>query len=584
MSRRAVVAFALLLGACAAVPAALAGPGPNGRCTDHTSNGNCDGHKNAYLVGAAVESINPTPAMIAAGDFFLGGYGITSGRVANRPEAQVMDGRSAVGILGDGVATRALVVSDGTTAVTLAQIDTQGYFAAYKQGPFGITDIRNHAAAEIARLRSSQGAAAGPAMGAGQILVDSNHTHGGPDTAGVWGGVPTAYLKLVHDQTVKAVVEAWQRLRPASLVYGAVKAGVEGVDPASTDPLTTNQFRGDPNNAATDDEVRVLQARDLATGSVLVTYVNLSAHATVLGSSNRYVTSDYTGALSNLLAATYGGIGFHQVGTLGRSQPARTGCSDGSLTGTARDLCALDGYAARVARKVATALSSAAPVSSGKPVVAMHSYFIDDAVTNAPIFALTYAGTAVGAPIYRSLTAPWMLGNAIGSMTFSGRIGDVLISGNPGEGYPQIPLAVRAAVSAHPGNTIRGFLSVSTAGDFLGYLIAPIEAYPEPLRRSVTDLTLPPNDTSCLDHGCLDPVGNDNYFFNPSHTFGERVTCSLLRGAGEVLGQGADTYWSQYQRCLAFATDHGLAADLDTTFPEGPDLSGTPVEAAFGGR
>jgi hypothetical protein len=571
--RRLVVALAVAAGAVA--PVALAVPG---ECTEHTPNGNCDGHKSTYLVGAATESINPSAAMIARGDFYLGGYGLSSGRVLNQTALPSLTGaRAATGILGSGVATRALVVSDGTTAITLAQLDVQGYFAAYKQGPFGLVDIRNHAAAEIARLRALHG---GPAMGAGQILVDSNHTHGGPDTAGVWGGVPTDYLKLVHDRTVAAIVRAWSSLRPASVVFGAVKAGVEGVDDPATDPLTTNQFRSDPNNTATDDEVRVVQARDVATGEVIVTYVNLSAHATVLGSQT-LVTGDYTGPLSDLLAQTYGGMGFHQVGTLGRSQPADHDCPTPGLAGAAKDACRLDAYAARVARKVSVALSSATPISaSGKPVVAMHSFLVDDEVTNAPIFALTVGGTLVGAPIYRSVQAPWMVGNALASVTFSGRIGDVLISGNPGEGYPQIALAVRDAV----GTKMRGYLSISTAGDFLGYLIAPLEAYPEPARKSMFDGDPAPNDSSCGPAGCPSPIDNDNYFFNPSHMFGERVTCSLLRGAGEVLGQGADTYWSRYDRCLAFANDHLLPADIDTTFPEAPDISGTPAEAAFGGR
>jgi hypothetical protein len=581
--RRFAVALALVAGAGAVVPAAFAS---NGRCEQHSTQARCQAPKPAkrrYLVGAATGSINPPADMIARGDFYLGGYGISSGRLAGRPEAQVIPGRAATGILGDGVATRALVVSDGATAVTLAQIDVQGYFAAYKQGPFGIADIRRHAAARIAALRAAAGSHAGPEMTAGQILVDSNHTHGGPDTAGVWGGVPTAYLKLVHDRTVDAIVTAWQRLRPAEVVFGAVKAGVEGVDPASTDPLTTNQFRTDPNNTATDDEVRVIQARDADTGAVIVTYVNLSAHATVLGSSNTLVTGDYTGPLSDLLAARYGGMGFHQVGTLGRSQPADHDCPTAGLTGAAKDQCRLDAYAARVANKVAQALSLAAPISAdGKPVVSMHSYVVDDAATNAPIFGLAYAGTVVGAPIYRSVAPPWMVGNALASVTFSGRIGDVLISGNPGEGYPQIALAVRDAVAG--ANGIRGYLSVSTAGDFLGYLIAPLEAYPEPARKSLFDGDGVPNDSSCGPAGCPSPIDNDNYFFNPSHTFGERVTCSLLRGAGETLGLGSDTFWSRYDRCLAFTSDHVLAADYDTTFPEGPDLSGTPAEAAFGGR
>ena len=41
-----------------------------------------------YLVGGAARSINPPAEMIAAGNFFLGGYGLGSGRLASRPELQ----------------------------------------------------------------------------------------------------------------------------------------------------------------------------------------------------------------------------------------------------------------------------------------------------------------------------------------------------------------------------------------------------------------------------------------------------------------------------------------------------------------
>jgi hypothetical protein len=47
---------------------------------------------------------------------------------------------------------------------------------------------------------------------------------------------------------------------------------------------------------------------------------------------------------------------------------------------------------------------------------------------------------------------------------------------------------------------------------------------------------------------------------------GERVTCSLLRGAGEVFGHGYD-YWSQYERCPAFAPDAVLPHGSDTQVP-----------------
>ncbi len=274
--------------------------------------------------------------MIAGGEFYLGGYGLSNGTIAG--EVSYMEGRKATGILRDGVHSRALAVSDGTRALVTAQIEAQGVYAAYKTGPFGIEDIRRDAAAAATAARPG-----GPTLGAGQIVVDSNHTHAGPDTAGVWGGVPQEYLQLVHDRTVAAIVRAYTAMVPATLSFGTAKGGVGGID---ADALINNQFSNDPANQAVDDELRVLRAVDRR-GKVIVTYLNFSAHPTVLGGSNTLVSGDYTGPLSTLLAGA-GGVGFAQVGTLGRTQPARGGCPDKALKDAAASACALDEYAGRV--------------------------------------------------------------------------------------------------------------------------------------------------------------------------------------------------------------------------------------------
>ena len=92
----------------------------------------------------------------------------------------------------------------------------------------------------------------------------------------------------------------------------------------------------------------------------------------------------------------------------------------------------------------------------------------------------------------------------------------------PGEAYPQIPLKVSELVKP------RGHMTAGLANDQLGYLIAPYQSYPEPIRRSFFNQR---GDE-------VSPIDNDNYFFNVSTTMGERVTCSLLRGAGELFGRG----------------------------------------------
>lgn len=571
MRRSAVLALAAALAVSVAGPALAGHDNGNGKSKDKGK-----GHKPKpalYLAGAAVRSIDPTPEMLAQ-DFYLGGYGLSSGKVGNavEPPVSLTEGRKATGILGGGAngygsSVRVVAFGDGTSVVTLAQLEVQGYFAAYKQGPFGLVDIRRAAAAKIAALAGKRK----DVPTAGSILVDSNHTHAGADTAGVWGGVPTSYLKLVHDRTVDAIVEAWKSMQPAYLFYGSAHAGVDGQQaryPAG-DPLLTNQFRNDPNNQVVDDGLRVIRAVNPRTGEPIVTYVNFSAHATVLGSSNTLISGDYTGPLSRMLGAE-GGLGFAQVATLGRTQPARDGCATPGLVGSAKDICAIEAYAARVAARAKDAIAGAKPLME-RPVVNLHSYYLTDASENPPIVALTYAGTIAGAPIYRAVNPPWMAGNVLGTVSFSGRIGDILISGGPGEMYPQILDTVARTVRA------RGHLSVGTAGDFLGYLIAPLEAYPEPIRRSLFDGPPPPGPSSCSGVpspvGCPAPIDNDNHLFNPSYTFGERLTCSLLRGAGEAFGVGAQTYWSTYQRCAAFADDLAKPADLDTTFPAQPDLS-----------
>src|SRR5439155_18461392 len=74
--------------------------------------------------------------------------------------------------------------------------------------------------------------------------------------------------------------------------------------------------------------------------------------------------------------------------------------------------------------------------------------------------------------------------------------------------------------------------------------------------------------------GTVKPIGNDNYFFNVSHTLGERLTCALLRGAGEVFDRGSELR-NTYDRCQAFANDAALPEGADIT--AGHAASATPA-------
>jgi hypothetical protein len=471
----------------------------------------------AYSVGVAARSINPDPDGTFAGrPVYLGGYGIGSG--------PVLEGRPATGVLGDGLRVRAFAVSDGADGVAIADIEAQGWFAAQQDAPYGLVDMRR--AVETAT---------GGALKASAVVIQSDHSHSGPDGMGVWGGVPIEYRKLVFDRTVEAVLEAWNTRREGKLYYGTAPAR----------DLLSNQFDYDTANEVVDSDVRVLQARD-ARNRPFATLLDFSAHATVLGSGNTKASGDWPQAANPLLEERFGGEAVTIVATLGRTQPADRGCPDQSLQGDARELCRLDEYATRVVDRAEQAVAAARPIA-GTPVVAGRSYLIQDVTSNPLLLGLLVGGTAVGAPLNRSLTPPWLTGNVLGTVASSLRIGDVLLSAFPGEAYPQIALKV-----AELAQDARGFMTAGLANDQLGYLIAPYESYPEPIRRSFFNQA---GDE-------VSPIDNDNYFFNVSHTMGERVTCAALRGAGELFGRGL-AYRDAYDRCAPFVNDAASAPGAD---------------------
>jgi hypothetical protein len=493
---------------CALVVLALTPAGARGKPTAEPA---------TYSVGVAARSINPDADGTFAGrPVYLGGYGIGSG--------PVLEGRPATGVLGDGLHVRAFAVSDGNDGVAIADIEAQGWFVAQQDAPYGLVDMRR--AVEQAT---------GGALKASAVVIQSDHSHSGPDGMGVWGGVPVEYRKLVFDRTVEAIVEAWSTRREGTLHYGT----------AAGRDLLSNQFDYDAANEVVDSDVRVLQARDRK-NRPFATLLDFSAHATVLGSGNTKASGDWPQAANPLLAQRFGGEAMTVVATLGRTQPADRGCPDQTLQGDARELCSLREYATRVVNRAEEAAANARPIT-GTPVVAGRSYLIQDVSSNPLLLGLLVGGPVVGAPLNRALTPPWLTGNVLGTVTASLRIGDVLLTAFPGEAYPQMALKV-----AELATDARGFMTAGLANDQLGYLIAPYEAYPEPIRRSFFNQA---GDE-------VSPIDNDNYFFNVSHTMGERVTCAALRGAGELFGRGS-AYRDAHERCAAFVNDAAMAPGAD---------------------
>ena len=476
----------------------------------------------SYWMGIGAASIAPEADGKWKGQAVnLGGYGLGAGR-------------AATGILGEGPMVRAAAITDGAKGTLIvANLETQGWFADNRNGA-GLIDIRRSIVQPL-----------GGAVTPQQVIVQSNHSHGGADPMGVWGGVPTEFIDHMAARARRAMLEAYVNRRPGKLVYGAV----DGRD------LLSNQFDYDEANKSVDSEVRVLQAQDPQTGRPFATLLNFSAHSTVLGDDNTRITGDWGQAANQLMEQRFGGRAMTMIGTFGRTQPNERGdaaCKPrGDAASAAFNLCKIDVYGRQVVDRTAQALRAATEVPAAKPRVDARSYLVTDPSSNAIILGLEIGGQGAGAPFNRSLTPPWQQGNVIGTSTASALVGDVLVSGGPGEMYPQIPLKVRDTVKG-----LRGYMTAGLANDQLGYLIAPFEAYPEPIRRSFFT-----QEGVTGDEVPVSPIDNDNYFFNVSHTMGERVTCSLLRGAEELLARPNTR--SSYNRCALFGNDQALPAGSD---------------------
>jgi hypothetical protein len=433
----------------------------------------------AYEVGAADSDITPV------GVVNLGGNGLGDGSVI----PQELIGRGGMGeTRGERIRSRALVVDDGKKAVAIASIETQGMFAAYEDGPYGLNDMARAVAARI------------PDLPVERILIAADHTHSGPDTIGVWGGVTPEYMQSIHDKTVDAIVRAYEARRPAKIIAGRSDARDLIYNQSCTEAL--NQSRepayAGPDVCATpgtDGMFRVVQARD-EDGVPIVTFAAYAAHATAGGGNGLH--GDWPQFLSEEMAKEFGGSGLAMVGALGGTQPCRTACAFTKPTNPGYDIPSRrEAYMANYMAHVRKALASAKPV---RGPVGGAQRMIREPITGPAVLGLFIGGHRMGARLMRSGSSPWIVGNTIRTVASAIRIGGLAIIGTPGEGFPSIRSGVQKALDGE-----RDVIQLGLANDQLGYLIAPTRYVPIIAAEAAV---------------------NDNIIFNVSPTIGDHVQCS----------------------------------------------------------
>jgi hypothetical protein len=382
-----------------------------------------------FRVGAATESIAPNVPVYA------GGFG------ASPP----------IDTEHDPIQVRAIYVSNGTKAVAIAVVDAQAYFAAYQEGAdYGITSARQQAAQQISAARD------GPAMSQSDIIVQATHTHAGATLEGIWGPVPLPYLKLVHDQTVKAIAEAAHNARAAHLQIGTY-------DAPWIDNIDTNQTDSYPGWAQ-DGQVSVLRAVS-PSGAPIASFVSVPAHGDIVdGAEEKQLSADYFGFVRAALDDRLGGVNVVGPSTLGREEtPVQVG-----------GIPVSQWFSGVVESIVGRALADAHWITDD--TIASSETLTQTAGTNPLLLGLVAANKLPDDakqqmfdntgeyPIDRSTDPPYLTGTVIGTYLTALRIGGNVFLSMPGEPFPEIRHAIASATTG--ADTI---VALSKGQDDWGY-------------------------------------------------------------------------------------------------------------------
>jgi hypothetical protein len=346
---------------------------------------------------------------------------------------------------------------------------------------------------------------------ADHVIVQADHSHAGPDTIGIWGGVPTSYLELMQAAAIDAGEQAWASRRPAAIRVG------------TADGTGVTSSYDEEGYTATDDEFRLLFADD-AKGRRIATLLNYSPHATVLGSANKGASGDWPEWAAGMAETGAGGIGLGSVGSLGRED---FGAKEDGDAGEAE-------ARARLARMIADATASA-QVLPGTGVDVRTTFFREPIAQPILLANLLPEGTidagGYDLSIDRDINPPWITGDFLGTYAGAARIGDVFIAVAPGETFPEVQFYLRDEQGVREART---HFHLGASNDFLGYMVRPVSTYAKVFREGAFFLGGCPEEelmsyTPMPKDGCT-----DHWTLMVSPTIGTHVSCTIQNAAGTL--------------------------------------------------
>ncbi len=232
-----------------------------------------------YAAGAARVVINPDHPIS------MGGFGTCAGKYSAC--------RMSEGIHDDIAATAVAIADTATGEVAIfVGVDTVGMF---------LYDYRlYHAAAQKAFFEK------GIKFEGERIIGAFSHSHSGPDTAGIWGGMmgeirdEEDYIIFVRESIVQAALQAYDNLQDVEITWG-----------------TGSAINNDDDDPTDDEDLFSLRGVKPGTGETVFTLTRWVGHPTAYGSDNRAITADYVGTFRKKMEEELGGIAVYVNGPIG---------------------------------------------------------------------------------------------------------------------------------------------------------------------------------------------------------------------------------------------------------------------------
>lgn len=428
-------------------------------------------------VGVCQRDITPvTPSLAAAYEAKFG-----EAKAVNHTDPVFMAGfgndRQATGY-NDRLWARGVVIDGRGGRIALVALDLIGYFNNQ------IEIVREMVGSDIDYL-----------------IVQSSHSHEGPDTLGIWGpneftsGVDAGYLDFVNDAIADCVADASDTMRPARVKsVTASSAGLStGMRPDDDGFGVADQkvLEGDDilspstNGRIVDPNLVVLQFSERERNKdVIATIVNFGSHPEALWSQNTILTSDFPHYVRERLEQEYGGTAIWVSGALGVLQgPDRIDVTEDGVNPVLprRSFQFAQVHGRQLAERAIAELGQSpghpAPTvafarQNPVPVKLENSFFrfffaVGVLGNGRTLYTDGVPDGAVGFPFPPPFDAiPQALGEDLQTEVGAARIGDAGLIVVPTELDPQIGMQYREAMTG-----VRDKLIVGLGNDQIGYQV-----------------------------------------------------------------------------------------------------------------